>query len=328
MTNKEAIMRALSLVRNTVANLLPETDTETKDCWKLCETIVSNAAGIFTARGPLTGDTKWITETICDHCIGISFEDAGNKFVSEDKTPMTDEEFHKWFNILWDATWKDDDKRFKDKTVGEMWEILIKEDHFPKERFYNELNRRGMFTGVEHQSHDAPNEPSCTTDTMKLVKTNTNLFRMFVNSHRWACFEISGFDGLLLRSYDNPSIGAVEYGQVLKFNKVNGTWFIAPECNNNEHAVVPTTGNALISWNYDKNRKKEFIYWIQTYGWDVCEDEESKGKPLVICNLHNPDSKIVVRNNDTIGAYRTDIESYNAGIDNSFEMVALVSCSM
>ena len=79
----------------------------------------------------------------------VGVEDARSVPVLEDrdefesKPKMSEAEFRKWFNILWNRLWSDAPR---EETVGEMWTHLVSKG-FPKDAFYDECRRRGIIIG-------------------------------------------------------------------------------------------------------------------------------------------------------------------------------------
>ena len=61
----------------------------------------------------------------------------------ESKSKMSEEEFLKWFNMLWNRLWSDAPR---EETVEEMWTHLVSKG-FPKDAFYDECRRRGIIIG-------------------------------------------------------------------------------------------------------------------------------------------------------------------------------------
>ena len=61
----------------------------------------------------------------------------------ESKAKMSEEEFRKWFNMLWNRLWSDAPR---EETVEEMWTHLVSQG-FPKDAFYDECLRRGIIIG-------------------------------------------------------------------------------------------------------------------------------------------------------------------------------------
>ena len=67
----------------------------------------------------------------------------GDRDEFESKPKMPEEEFRKWFNMLWTRLWSDAPR---EETVEEMWTRLVSQG-FPKDAFYDECLRRGVIIG-------------------------------------------------------------------------------------------------------------------------------------------------------------------------------------
>lgn len=325
MTNKEAVMKVLDLVRQTKDTAQPKTlistpevasvQKETHELWCLCEKIISNVAGALTVKGPVSDKDERMLDIICRHCIGVPHSDADSEFIYGDKVPMTDAEFEQWHSVLWNAMWNDEDRRFEGKTVGEMWEILIREDHFPKERFYNELDRRGL---LPNRTKSGAKEEH----KMKLTKSGIKPFRKFVMDHNWVSFEVPGLDGLFLRSNSTMSTGSVVYGSTLEFYKTEGNWYVSSDIPV-PHQRHLNVRDAIRTFDYHPSRHDEFVRWINSYGWRVTRDNAFETDPIMIGNLRNEDSRISVHPNDTVGVFMSNTLEEEP----TFEMVVLCSCS-
>ena len=77
---------------------------------------------------------------VADPC-GVPVLEARDEF--ESKSKMSEEEFRKWFNMLWSRLWSDAPRK---ETVEEMWTHLVSQG-FPKDTFYDECRRRGVIIG-------------------------------------------------------------------------------------------------------------------------------------------------------------------------------------
>ena len=77
---------------------------------------------------------------VADAC-GVPVLEITDEF--ESKSKMPEEEFRKWFNLLWNRLWSDAPR---EETVGEMWTHLVSQG-FPKDAFYDECRRRGIIIG-------------------------------------------------------------------------------------------------------------------------------------------------------------------------------------
>ena len=77
---------------------------------------------------------------VADAC-DVPVLEVRNEF--ESKSKMPEEEFRKWFNMLWNRLWSDAPR---EETVGEMWTHLVSRG-FPKDAFYDECRRRGIIIG-------------------------------------------------------------------------------------------------------------------------------------------------------------------------------------
>lgn len=327
MTNKEAVMKMLDLVRQARDSVKPRSmistpeaesaQKETYALWCLCEGIVSRVAGALTVKGPVSDKDENMLDVICRQCLGIPRRGADSEFIYGDKAPMTDAEFEQWHSMLWDAMWNDKDRRFEGKTVGEMWEILIRESNFPKERFYNELDRRGLLP--DHIKKEKEN-----AHKMKLTKLGIEAFRKFVRDHNWVSFEVPEFDGLFLRSNATMSTGSVVYGSTLEFYQTEGNWYVSSD-NGGPHQWHLNGRDAIQTFDYHSSRHDEFVRWINSYGWRVTRDIAFETDPIMIGNLRNEDSEITVRLNDTVGVFMS--KKCDEGHEEPvFEMIVLCSC--
>lgn len=77
---------------------------------------------------------------VADTC-GVPVLAARDEF--EPKSKMSEEEFLKWFNMLWNRLWSDAPR---EETVEEMWTHLVAQG-FPKDASYDECRRRGVIIG-------------------------------------------------------------------------------------------------------------------------------------------------------------------------------------
>ena len=77
---------------------------------------------------------------VADAC-DVPVLEVRNEF--ESKSKMPEEEFRKWFNMLWNRLWSDAPR---EDIVGEMWTRLVAQG-FHKYAFYDECRRRGIIIG-------------------------------------------------------------------------------------------------------------------------------------------------------------------------------------
>lgn len=141
--------------------------------WQFAAYILDRVVDIATKNG-----RKFLFKDIPDEIVASSFcaslginreglDYRPFEFVDVDDGPMADDEFEKWFSILWDAVWSDKDSRFNGKTIGETWNILESEENFPRERFRKELERRGYLKMVPEEEQHPPVQLNYHPNSMK-----------------------------------------------------------------------------------------------------------------------------------------------------------------
>lgn len=167
MTEREVLGKLKHSIREEANNRLRYVQTHEVSrnvkcdaiVWQYAAYIIDQVVDIATKN-----DRKFLFKDIPDEVVANSFcanlginreglDYRPFEFVYYDDKPMNDDEFKKWFIMLWDAVWSDNDSRFNGKTIGEIWGILEREDNFPKERFRKELERRGYRKIIPEEQH-------------------------------------------------------------------------------------------------------------------------------------------------------------------------------
>lgn len=150
ITNRDALHVVLNQMRDLAAGVeikqseIKELRDASKAAWSMAATVFESCIGFANVdvENVSIPDAKYI-EKVCKDLRIPYGNDLDKEFLYGDNLPMSDGEFEKWYKMLINSVWNNDPKLAK-QTVGEMWDVLIKEHNFPKERFHNECKRRGV----------------------------------------------------------------------------------------------------------------------------------------------------------------------------------------